>query len=106
MSLSLLQSDLAEALLIAFVHGGDVFEINRGAVTFGDDNVAHLVDRTKQADSADIDGLAAERNVAAADIGVGVLNCGDNLRQSEVVLQQLVGIDFSLVLARGAAEDG
>ncbi len=46
----------------------------------------------------------AHGEVVAARVGVARANGGDDLRERDVVLQQLARIDFGDVLARAAAE--
>ena len=99
-------ADLAEARLMPFLDVGHVAEQDGDAVVLGDDDVAHVVERMQQADAADIDALAADGEVVAAGVGIAVGDGVDHLGHGDAVGEQLVGVDFSLILARGAAEGG
>ena len=81
-------------------------EQDRHAVVLGDDDVAHVVDRVQQADAADVDALAADGEVVAAGVGIAVGDGVDDLGHGDAVGEELAGIDFSLILARGSAEGG
>ena len=69
-------------------------------VTLGDVVGAAAVD---QSDAADIDGLLTDRDLAAADIDVGIAERGDELRNRNVVGFQLSEIGVDIELLGGAA---
>ena len=94
----------AQPRLKPLVHGRDVLQEHRHAVALGDDHVLHVVERLQQPHASHVDALASEAQVVAADIGVAGVDRGEHLGQRDPVVEQFLGIDVSLVLARRAAE--
>ena len=85
------------------------FEADRAADAAGagesrDDDVADVVERLHQSDAAHDELLFAAGHEAAADVGVAVAECLRELRESDVVEEQLLRIDEHLVLLDHAAE--
>ena len=69
-----------------------------------DDHLADVVQRTDEADAADVERLLAERQPLAADVLVGVRESRRQLVERHVVPAQPVGVDLDVVLLRVAAE--
>ena len=77
--------DDAETWLIADGHGGDVFDIDRGAVVRRQHRIAQIVHRVDQPDTAHDRGLGTEIDGLAADIDVAVVEGLQHLRQGEAI---------------------
>ena len=92
----------------------DVLDLDRQPVRLGQDDVLDVLDLVAlgdivgaaaidQSDAADIDRLLADRDLAAADIDVGVAERGDELRDRDVVGFQLLQIGVDVELLGGPA---
>src|SRR3984893_18743964 len=77
----------------------DVLDVLK-LVTLGDVVGATAVDQT---DTADIDRLLADRDLAAPDIDVGIAERGDQLRDRDVIGFQLLQVGIDIELLGGSA---
>ena len=78
----------------------------RHAALLGQYDIADVVHRGDDADAADIDRLFADRDGAAADIGIARRNRGHDLRQRQPIGHHAVEIDLGLELLGLSAEHG
>ena len=77
-------------------HGGDIADQNRIAAGLGQHRILDVVDRADQADPAHDCRLRTEIDDVSADIQVAAAQCLQQLRQREVVGDELVEIDLQL----------
>ena len=96
----------AEPGRVADLDLGDVGHQHRHAALLGQHDIADVVHRGDDADAADIDRLLADRDGAAADIGIARRNRGHDLRQRQPVGHHAVEIDLGLEFLGLAAEHG
>ncbi len=54
----MIHADLAQAGLRAFVHVGNIAQVNRDAIVLGDQNILHFGNGVQQADAANVYALA------------------------------------------------
>ena len=105
---------LAEPRHIADRDLGDIFHEHRHAVRLGQQDVLDVLDlvalgqiggaaAVHQPDAADIHGLLAEIDGAAADIDIGVAERADHLRQRDIVGVEFVQIDVDVIFFGRAA---
>ena len=83
---------------------GDVGHQHRNAALLGQHDVADIVHRGDDADAADVDRLFADRDGAAADIGIAGRDRGHDLRQRQPVGHHAVEVDLGLEFLGFAAE--
>ena len=83
---------------------GDVRQNDRQAALLAHHDVVDVADRAEHADAAHIDRLFADRDGAAADIGVAGGNRVDDLRQGEAVGPHAIEVDLGLVFLGFAAQ--
>src|SRR5829696_1987964 len=95
-----------EAGRVADLDLGYVGHQYRHAALLGQYDIADVVHRGDGADAADIDRLFADRDGAAADIGIACRNRGHDLRQRQPVGHHAVEIDLGLELLGLSAEHG
>jgi hypothetical protein len=104
----------AEPRHVADLDVGDVLDLHRDAVFLGQHDVPDVVDLVTlgqvviaavvdQPDAADVDRLLADRDLAPADIDVGIAERGDDLRDRQVVGLKLVHVDIDVELLGRAA---
>ncbi len=104
----------AEPRHVTDVDFGDVPDLDRDAVHLAEDDIVDVVDLVAlgqivgaavvdQPDAADVDRLLADRNLAAADVDIGVAQRGDHLRDGEAVAFELVQVDIDIELLGRAA---
>ena len=104
----------AEPRHIADRNLGNVLDLNRNAVELAEHDVLDVVDvialrqiliaaAVEQSDAADVHGLLADRDLAAADIDVGIAQRVDDLRYRDAVGVELMQIDVDIVLLGRAA---
>ncbi len=93
---------------------GNVLDGDRSAVDLGQHNLLDIPDpialgqivgsaTVDQPDAADVDRLLADRDLAPADVDIGIAERGDDLRNRDAVGVELVQIDLNLILLGGAA---
>jgi hypothetical protein len=110
----LVASGFAEARNVPNVDLGHVLDEDRNTFRLGEENVLDVLDAIAlrqiggapaihQADAANVDGLLADIDGAAAHIVVGVADRADHLGERDVVGVELIEIDFDLILLRSAA---
>src|SRR5262249_729766 len=69
-----------------------------------DHDFVDVVERSERADAAPLDRLLADRDCAAADIGIAGRNCGYDLRQRQSISAHAVEIDLGLIFLAPATE--
>ena len=94
----------AEPRREADLHLGDVGQQHRHAALLRQHDVADVLERADDAEAAHVDRLLADRDGAAADIGVAGGDRGDDLRQRQAVGHHAVEIDLGLEFLGLAAE--
>src|SRR5580693_4729821 len=82
----------------------DIAEVHGHTITLNDQNVLHFRNGAQKAESANVDALISHGQIVAADIGIARADCGQYLRQEDVVLQQFLRINFRYVFAGATAE--
>ncbi len=100
----------AEPRDIADRNLGDILDLDRKPARLGEDDIFDILDvialgdvvgtaGIDQADAADVDGLLANRNLAPADIDIGIAERLHQLRHRDVVGLELlqVGVDVELL---------
>jgi len=91
-----------------------ILDLDWKAARLGEDHILDVLDMVAlgdvvgaagidQPDAADVDGLLANRNLAAADIDVGVAERRDELRNGDVVGLELLQVGIDIELLGGAA---
>ena len=101
-----LEAEDAEARRVAHDYLADVFHADRDAVVAADDDFADVVGGFEQAETAHVVELAALGVKAAAGVGVVGLQSVEDLRDREMEVVELRGIELDVVLHRRAAETG
>ena len=99
-------AELAEADLGALRHHGNILHPQRRAAlghNHGVFDIGHVPD---EPDFANVDLLQARLNEAAAGVDIVVGKLLLHLGKAQSVINQLVGIDANLILARRAAKAG
>src|SRR5262249_57910427 len=92
---------------------GDVLHLQRDAVPLSEYDVLDVValpalgqirlaTAVKQSNAANVHGLLANRDLAPSNVDVGIAECGDHLRQRDVIGIKLMKIDIHVVLLGGA----
>ncbi len=82
----------------------DVRQHHRQSALLAHHDIVDVADRAERADAAHVDRLFADRDGAAADIGIAGGNRVDDLRQRQPVGPHAVEIDFGLVFLGLAAQ--
>ena len=67
-------------------------------------DVADVVERMDEADSAHVEGLLADPQVVTADVDVGIGQRGHQPRQRDAVMHQFLRVDVDMVLLGQSAE--
>ena len=83
---------------------GDVRQQHRQAALLGQHDIVHVLDRGQDAKAAHVHRLLAERNSAAADVGIAGADRRDDLRQGQIEGAHAVEIDLGLEFLGLAAE--
>ena len=107
-------SGYAEPWNVAHRHLRDILDLDRHAVDLGEDDVLDVGDAATlgkiviaagidQADAANVDRLLAHRDLAPADIDVGIAERRDDLRDRDVVGFELGLLDVDIELLGHAA---
>src|ERR1700730_2979728 len=93
---------------------GDVLDLDRQPARLGENDILDILDfvafgdvvgaaGVDQADAADVDRLLADRDLASADINVGVAERRHELRHGDVVSLELLQVGIDIELLGGAA---
>ena len=83
---------------------GDIRQQHRQTALLRQHDIVHVLDRGQDAEPAHVDRLLAERDRAAADVGVAGADRGDDLRQRQVERPHPVEVDLGLEFLGLAAE--
>ena len=100
--ITVILTDDAFARNVADCDTGHVADVDRHAAMGGEDDVANIIRRAKQADAADQILLRALCHFAAADIGVAAAERGVKLLQAEAVVAHPGQVRVHLICLDGA----
>jgi hypothetical protein len=97
-------ADLAQPHPMPHRHGSQRLDENGGAFLFGHHHIFDIRQTVDQPEAANVVVLGADGEVVAADVGVAVGQGLHDLREADLITDQLPGIDIDVIFLGRASE--